>query len=810
MSRNRVCAVGGLRRIVPFGVLVWVAAWIAWSVEIAGAAPPSGRAYELVSAQDKNGGDVMGHSARTRAARGGNALQYSSLTAFGDAHGTGIAVDYMTRRTAVGGTQGWATHALTPAQEPLSLTDLIFGGLDLRFMGEFSDDFEHGVFLAKSPLTPAPNMDNVSTLYLRDDLLTPGPGSYQLLTSCSACTPLPPFAARQPAFADASTDFGHVILESTWNLTSEAIDAGLDPGMPKLYEWDHGTLRLVGILPDGTPASSSAAGQGASAGTVIKRYTSRTISSDGSRIVFASPVNDDSGGNSETDLYLRENGTTIQVNADERTVAPDPPDAAPATFWTASTDLSRIFFTSTEQLTDDDEEAGSRDLYMYDANLPPEHPHNLTRLGVDAEPDDGMDANVEGAIGVSEDGDYVYFYSTNQLIDDGVPGETVDHCDMGEPCIYLWHGGAIAFVGHTSSGERLEILGDTNWLAFDPKASRVTPDGRQLVFLSDGTSGEPYDHGSDCGAAGSDGDRPYFESTTPGCAELYLFEATANGGAGELTCVSCNPGGVHTTATEARIDLKTATTAASTSHLNRVVSDDGRFVFFSTGEPLVPEDTNGAIYDAYQYDTVTDEVNLISTGDSPHHAFFLDASGDGRDVFFRTREQLTGWDTDQQVDVYDARIGGGFADPVVTQPCQGGACQGPQGAGMTLPSLGTATFEDAGGERSRRAVVFHALDLGSRKLKRWARTGVVTLLVRISDAGRVAAKVRGRVDGRSRLVASEAKRVRGGGTVRLKLRLTNAARAQLRASGRLRVAIRVAHSRSDATQQAHATLIAAP
>ena len=53
---------------------------------------------------------------------------------------------------------------------------------------------------------------------------------------------------------------------------------------------------------------------------------------------------------------------------------------------------------------------------------------------------------------------------------------------------------------------------------------------------------------------------------------------------------------------------------------------------------------------------------------------FIDASADGTDVFFLADDSLVSSDPGS-VDVYDARIGGGFPDPPVPMPCVGDACQ---------------------------------------------------------------------------------------------------------------------------------------
>jgi hypothetical protein len=119
-------------------------------------------------------------------------------------------------------------------------------------------------------------------------------------------------------------------------------------------------------------------------------------------------------------------------------------------------------------------------------------------------------------------------------------------------------------------------------------------------------------------------------------------------------------------------------------------------VFFSTAEALVPDDVNGK-RDAYQYDTATGALHLLSTGRSTSDSWFLDASADGRDAFFVTRERLVGWDVDTVYDLYDARVGGGFPEPTVAPPpCSGDACQGSPGVAPGRAAAGSALLEGAG------------------------------------------------------------------------------------------------------------------
>lgn len=627
------------------------------------------RAYELVSPPVKHGGDVAADSARTRASATGDAVSFTSLRGFGDVVGTGIATEYMSVRSAVAapGTNGWATHAITPPQSPMSFFAAA-QAFDPLWEGEFSDDLSTGVFRAWSPVTDDANVADAENLYVRDDLRHGGAGAYRLVSACPGCAaPLaPPTSGNQlPKLAGASDDFRSLLFESRYPLTSDAPVGNA----PKLYKWDDGTVSLAGILPDGTPAPRAIAGRGAGA-TFPAIYTTRTLSADGSKVIFTVGANNNSRSG---DLYVRDDhGTadpsddeTALVNVSERTdcadqqpctgaPAPDPAGPQPATYQAASADGTRIFFVTNQRLTDDDANDES-DVYMYDASA--STGSRLTRLSQDGNPAD-PDGPSEGVVGSSRDGHYVYFIAHGQLVA-GAP--TLD----SEAGIYLWRDGSVRFVGKVPSQESsTDIPGTWN---LNPLESRVTPDGKHLLFVShsgDGLTG--YDQTA-CIAGG--------------CTELYVYNSESD----TIQCASCNPSGAPATM-NADINARFATSAADTTwHLNHALSDDGQFVFFSTAEALVPQDTNGKI-DAYEYDTQNGKVSLLSSGTNTSDSYFVDASRSGRDVFFLTRQQLVGWDTDNNVDLYDARVGGGFPEPASSLPaCAGEACQGPL---STAPPVG--------------------------------------------------------------------------------------------------------------------------
>ena len=636
---------------------------------------PDDRGWEKVSPAQKNGADTMADSQRTRIAADGSAANFASLAGFGDAVGTDIATDY----ESVRGPAGWSTHAILPPQQPLSPKSILVG-LQSLYVGPFSEDLTKGVFLGVSPVTNDPGVANVANIYLRTDLTTPGAGSYQLLSACPLCastsTPLLPLLGNingggAPYFAGASTDYGHVIFESQEPLTADAPTGCTDltnrnqcPG--NLYEWDHGTLRLVGILPDNTTAHGSQAGQGAGSFQGQNELTPNTISADGSRIFFTVPGHPASlsGG-----LYMRlDHSTTVQLDASERAGSPS---SDSATYWGASSDGMRVFFSTSDALTDDAPLNGDRKLYMYDASKPDSDLHNLTLISVDQVPSDSGDFS--NVIGMSNNGHYVYFATIGQLIA-GQP--------IGGLRIFVWHDGTLRHIPSEGDGDKFENTNTADWHPTRPTA-RVTPDGQHLLFSSvtPGAGPTGYDQGH-CDDTG----------WGAGCRELYLYDY----GSQRVVCVSCNPSGAPATASAATAARENISIAQPVWAQNHPLSDDGRRVFFSTGEALVPEDVNGSI-DVYEYDALSGTVHLISNGTERSDSFFMNASSSGNDALFMTRAQLTGSDTDNSYDLYDARVNGGFPEPPpAALPCSGDVCHGSQENSTAFDASSSVGFLGAG------------------------------------------------------------------------------------------------------------------
>ena len=412
--------------------------------------------------------------------------------------------------------------------------------------------------------------------------------------------------------------------------------APLDPGDPfgALYDFsaETGQPVVVDELPDGTPSPEPV--ELASPPETFPQPWN-PVSRDGSHVFF------NTGGQ----LYVRIDGTeTKQVSASQVDPA-DPDGPQPPSFRFASTSGSRAFFSSGEKLTDDaTAAAGSEDLYRYDVAT-----ETLADITVAA-----GGAGIQGVLGGSEDGKELYFAASAAL----APGAVA-----GEGNLYVWQddGTAKGTITHVATG-----VDASNWSSFASPfgrlTSRVTPDGQSLLFESSSQL-TGFDNG--------------------GHFEAYLF-TIGNG----LECASCNPANTPATA-----DAQAVGTGDLVG-MARTLSNDGEHVFFSTEEALVAEDTNGQL-DAYAYNATTNTVALISSGTSNFPSPFADASADGTNAAFATRDRLVGIDTDANFDAYTARIGGGLAGqnpPPAPAPCEGQQCRGPVAPTPPATAPGSSTL----------------------------------------------------------------------------------------------------------------------
>jgi hypothetical protein len=652
---------------------------------------PNCRAYELVSPVDKEGASVSAASrGGTVSSADGDAIKYDSNVGFGDVQGfEGHGAEYVSSR----GTDGWTTHAINPKQ-----TSVAIGLYTTSQYEAFSEDLSKGVFFGYTPVLPGyPNVEHATNLYLRNDVLTGLPGSYQLLTDSIAPVPaesdFPQEEQANVAYVGASADFSHVVFQSNNDMTVEA--AGLSSALPKVYEWFDGTVRLVGILPDGKPAEGSVGGRGGGGGQYnlykIHNWTLNSVSTDGSRVVFeAAPFLEGLHGEGylevEGDLYMRVEGTeTVQLNESERST-PDPSGPQSAEFVGATPDDSKVFFITKGLLTDD--ASGVRNLYMYDVNAP--SGKHLTLLSVDNEPCGGCAEQERASYvmpdGISRDGNYVYFLGGEPLVA-GQPAVSYP-----EEELYVWHDGVVrAITKHFK-----QKYSGTGWGEYIPERQnefRITPDGRFAVFTVGGAlEGQVVELEAAYRAADLElPPRPFHH-------EVFLYSYATD----KLRCVSCNPSGASSEGDSGLSDYGkqsdvSVAGATVTQYLSHPLSDDGRYVFFETASALLPQDTNGE-YDVYEYDTQSDELRLVSSGACGCISTFVDASRDGSSVFFTTHQKLVASDVDSSADMYVARVDGGIQSqnelPVAS--CEGDDCQGPAKSSPVFSLPSSSTFAGVG------------------------------------------------------------------------------------------------------------------
>jgi hypothetical protein len=285
--------------------------------------------------------------------------------------------------------------------------------------------------------------------------------------------------------------------------------------------------------------------------------------------------------------------------------------------------------------------------------------------------------------GSSSDGRYAFFYGL-QLTDDAPPafGNLYRYDSVTDDLTFIatlsfdfgngldMHGiGADGETVYYNSGGHTMVWHDGQEHQVDPQVvlhALPSRNGRYLVYQR--------------GLGTGDGD-------------LRLYDLARN----ETTCISC-PVGAADGAGKPRLAFEAqAVDGIISNKVPVVVTDDGLALFDTTAR-LVAGDHNGT-RDVYSYQDGT--LTLISPGDQAFSAYYLDASADGSDVFFGTAQALVGRDTDQSIDIYDARVGGGFPEaPPPPPPCQGDACQGEAPLAPEASAPGSAVVTGAGKRKS--------------------------------------------------------------------------------------------------------------
>lgn len=559
-----------------------------------------------------------------------------------------------------------------------------------------------------------------------------------------------------------------LLFQTPAPLTEGALPATEGSEGDNLYYAAGGQVGLVSVLPGSAPDPNAVFGSPPKESHSSQPDFSNVISADGSRVFWTDlsrtigPENPDGA----TRLFMRENASSPSP----RTVQLDAPQAGAegtggeGQFWTASRDGSKVLFTDCGRLTEEataiftkgcahefEQEGGEKrtvpvgnDLYQYDFTAP--EGRRLTDLTVDHNGADPLRANVQGVVGSSEDGAYVYFVADGALAPGAEPrncrrpGEELaeaqekynkgeitleerqhleggyrkeevtereGHLPAGRGCnLYLFHTGETRFIATLSAKDdnllHRRVSTSVRLGAWQPelgsRTAQVTSSGRQLVFEStqqltgyDNSVLVPSNEGAP--------EEPEFERGV----EIFVYDSSE----GRVLCASCDPGGAPPLPEhEAAQGGTYLPTSLSTTSMRRWISEDGSRVFFDSSQPLVPQDTNGA-QDVYEWEREQTPgcpvatslsggcVFLLSGGASSDKSFFIDADTTGDNVFFTHRGQLgQAGTTDEKMNVYDARVGGGF--PQTSLACTGTGCQGVPPGPPSFATPASATFSGTG------------------------------------------------------------------------------------------------------------------
>jgi hypothetical protein len=496
-----------------------------------------------------------------------------------------------------------------------------------------------------------------------------------------------------------TSDYSHVVLVANSTIDFWPFDP--TTGAPSLYEYA-GTGNkepiLVGVREEeGKTELISRCGTELGSGDPGSMYNA--LAGEG-EIIFFTPI--PCGSEPPlAEVYARLHGShvsskaaeTIDVSESECTRECGAEESG-KNFEGASESGERVFFTSTQKLTDDAVDgtaagnaakgegcaatsAGEGGCNLYEYNFSkPEH----ERLRAVSE-----GGEVLGVAAIAEDGARVY-YVADDVVASAQPNPYGRTPQADEPNLYVYdtQTGTTAFVATLSGAD------SRDWQREARRSVELAGEGGAFALFASVQSGLTPDDQNERGQvqlfeyAAANGSEP---------AELVRVTKGENGfnDDGNGVNVGVAPESV------ARMPGYTTDWKTTTNRLN--ISSDGRTIVFETVGQLSPRATASAsgCSSVYEFHTAgalsQGAVHLLSDGSDvalnrPRcGAHFEGMDGDGANVLFETADSLVPSDVDGgQRDVYDARINGGF-EPAVGVLCTPAACAGPTQAAPSLSAL---------------------------------------------------------------------------------------------------------------------------
>ncbi len=521
-----------------------------------------------------------------------------------------------------------------------------------------------------------------------------------------------PVGEHSPIVVGASSDYGHILMYALlpaidgWRSFDHTTSGG------SLYEYS-GTGRsepiLVGVMgaEKGSEDLVGTCGTELGSGGSGSMYNALSVS--GEAVFFT--VEPCEGTEEVAEVYERLRGAltspgaaeTVDVSASECTSGCG--GVSGKEFEGASEDGERVYFTSTQQLTDGAVDgtasgnaasrgssgegascativpgAGGCNLYEYDAGAPVGGRLVLVAGG-----------EVQGVVGIAEDGARVYYVSREE-----VPGAGISEFGKGPVAgadnLYVYDAldGRTAFVA-TLENEP-ELFGEPDlWSKhFILRPGEVAGSGGQfLLFASDTPHLTPDDTGP--------------------LEQLFEYDAET----GELVRVTQGENGYDENGNgvlagiepEGAIAIHNRPLGEADFHsrgnlLN--ISGDGRTVAFETAGRLSERATAAeqgctSVYVFHTGGRLSEgSVHLVSDGKDAQEtkgygcgAQFQAMDEDGANILFTTDDSLVAGDTDGgQRDLYDARVDGGFPAGAAGWSCEEHGCEGSPGGSVSAPVFG--------------------------------------------------------------------------------------------------------------------------
>jgi hypothetical protein len=639
------------------------------------------RAYEMVSPVDMNGNGLEQAFA---VSPDGNALAYGTINVFGEAPSS-VTGKWLAHRSATEWSSATA-NAPTLGRVPTAYDEPVALG--------FSADFSSALIGSRYPfdaLDQAPYRNFVQSgnadIY---KVLSGGREEWQ-----SHGPVLPDTTEIDRGLSGASADLSKVLFQ-----TKEVLLPGAKESTAQnLYEREGDQLRLVNLDESGKLIPGGAGtGRGlATAGSFYNGseyqqgstnqghpFDPTAVSRDGSRVFFTAPLETAKG---PSQLYVRLDAARTELISGCEVVGcagEGAPDGA--LFLFAQPDGSAVTFYSPDRLIESAPAEGG--IYRFDVAT--KALTFLTEVNVTT----NLGVHDGGLLAASEDGSY----------------------------LYLCEGGTELAVYH--AGKRQTIAPIPCDAAGLPSGAEEPTSGRSgIKFAGAGgiTQGEP----SITSNAG------YLFTTTAamgngypneGHAEVYRYDtATAS-----LHCLSCRADGapaqedsfLNKGAPRPEKTFVSIVSPVTQGVSVRNLSASGDRAFFVSEEALVSSDTDES-QDVYEWEAVGSGscapggvgyvaaaagcVSLVSSGDGAEGAVFEGSSENGDDVFFASYESLVPADTGTELQLYDARVGGGLIaqHQVPATPC--GDARECRGAGAGAPaSVTAATAHYKGHAKSRR------------------------------------------------------------------------------------------------------------